>query len=425
MLRNQKRWSTQPARKPALYSSLTSQLFEEFRARHGYTGKILHESCSAAIRQRLTHTIAQFHILDQLGTPMIPYVAAWRDDGLDIWYEFAGHKLRSLLGGGRNDLADAFRESLISRCMYRKLGSPPAIIKVVRDREQLNHLRAALRAMAEKGDVLEAVYRLDVHGETLWFKDFARVEPFEEDGLFLSFGTLTEITKEVTLEEELKQAKAKLVSHRNQLAVRVERKTRKLRQAQLEVVAKLARAAACRDRKAGSHLGRMSRYSKLLAQAAGIGERAATVLYHASPLHDVGKLGITDQILHKPGRLTEEEFEVMKGHCRMGADLLDGPSSDLLRVAQAVALTHHERWDGSGYPGGLSGPDIPLAGRIAAICDVFDALTEERPYKASWTFAQAAEEIKRQSGRHFDPDLVDLFLGNLPALFRIYRGQAN
>ncbi len=372
----------------------------------------------------MTNAIVQFHILDQLGTPMIPYVAAWRDDGLDIWYEFAGHKLRALLGSGQGDLAQAFRESLISRCMYRKLGSPPAIIKVVRDRQQLRHLRAALRSMAQQGETVEAVYRLDAHGEPMWFKDFARVEAFEEDGLFLSFGTLADISKEVMLEEELKQAKQELVSHRDQLTVTVAHRTRKLRQAQLEVVTRLAQAAACRDQRTASHLNRMSRYSKLLARAAGIGDHAATVLFHAAPLHDVGKLGITDLILHKPGRLTEEEFAVMKGHCRLGADLLDGQGSDLLRVAQAVALTHHERWDGSGYPTGLAGGDIPLAGRIAAICDVFDALTEERPYKPAWTFAQAAEEIKRQRGCHFDPELVDLFLGNLPALYRIYRGQA-
>lgn len=371
----------------------------------------------------MTSAIAQFHILDQLGTPLIPYVAAWRDDGLDIWYEFVGETLRALLGNSGADLADAFRESLLSRCMYRKLGSPPAIIKVVRDREQLQKLRAALRQVAQQGQAVEAVYRLEVHGETLWFKDFARVESFEEEGLFLSFGTLADISKEVTLEEELKQAKEQLLGHRNQLAVKVERKTRKLRQAQLEVVTRLAQAAACRDHRTGAHLNRMSRYSRLLAKAAGIGDHAAEVLYHAAPLHDVGKLGITDLILHKPGRLTTEEFEVMKGHCRLGADLLDGQGSDLLRVARAVALTHHERWDGSGYPDGLVSVDIPLAGRIAAICDVFDALTEERPYKPAWTFAQAAEEIKRQRGQHFDPDLVDLFLGNLPSLYRIYRGQ--
>lgn len=355
---------------------------------------------------------------------MIPYVAAWRDDGLDIWYEFSGQQLRVLLGNGNTDLANAFRESLISRCMYRKLGSPPAIIKMVRDREQLRQLRSALRAMAQQGQGVEAVYRLEVQGEALWFKDFARVEAFEEDGIFLSFGTLADITKEVMLEEELKHAKQELASHRDQLAVKVERKTRKLRQAQLEVVTRLAQAAACRDQRTGAHLNRMSHYSKLLASSAGIGDHAASVLFHAAPLHDVGKLGITDLILHKPGRLTVEEFEVMKGHCRLGAELLDGDGSDLLRVARSVALTHHERWDGSGYPRGLAGSDIPLAGRIAAICDVFDALTEERPYKLAWTFGQAADEIKRQRGIHFDPDLVDLFLGNLPALYRIYRGHS-
>lgn len=294
----------------------------------------------------------------------------------------------------------------------------------MRDKEQLAKIRSALRAMAQQGKRLEAVYKLGVNGSTVWLKDFARVAPFEEDGFFLSFGTLTDISKEALLEEDLKETKQELQRHRDHLAGLVERRTRKLWQAQLEVVNRLAKAAACRDYRTGSHLNRMSLYSALLARSTGVGERAATVLYHASPLHDVGKLGITDLILHKPGRLTAEEFEVMKGHCQLGADLLDGgESSDLLKVARTVALTHHERWDGSGYPGGLAGAAIPLAGRITAICDVFDALTEQRPYKPAWTFAQSAAEIKRMSGRHFDPELVDIFLGNLPEIYRIYRHQ--
>lgn len=303
------------------------------------------------------------------------------------------------------------------------MGSPPAIIKMVRDKEQLAQLRTALRLLAQRGQGLEAVYKLHLAGKALWFKDFARVASFEEEGLYLSFGTLTDVSKEAMLEEELKLAKEELVGHRDHLTDLVTKKTRHLWQAQLEVVNRLAKAAACRDQKTGLHLNRMSRYSALLAKEAGISKQAATVLFHASPLHDVGKLGIADLILHKPGRLTGEEFEVMKRHCQLGAELLEGHSSDLLRVARTVALTHHERWDGSGYPEGIVGPDIPLAGRIAAICDVFDALTEERPYKPAWTFAQAAAEIKRQRGRHFDPHLVDLFLARLPDIYRIYRTQ--
>jgi HD-GYP domain-containing protein (c-di-GMP phosphodiesterase class II) len=127
-------------------------------------------------------------------------------------------------------------------------------------------------------------------------------------------------------------------------------------------------------------------------------------------LHDVGKIGVPDEILHKPGRLTDEEMAVMRRHVAEGALLLADSDSGLLRTAEVVARTHHERWDGSGYPAGLRGEEIPLAGRICAICDVFDALRSRRPYKDAWTLDEAIAEIERQRGRHFDPALVDLFV---------------
>jgi CHASE2 domain-containing sensor protein len=199
-------------------------------------------------------------------------------------------------------------------------------------------------------------------------------------------------------------------------------RTRELRLTQLEVLERLSLAAEQRDADTGEHLKRMSRLCGRLARAAGLGEGDAERIEQASLLHDVGKIGVTDGILHKPGRLTPEEQAAMRRHTTTGADLLAGSSSPLLRTAEAIARTHHERWDGDGYPAGLRGEDIPLAGRIAAICDVYDALTSARPYKAAWTADAALAYIREQRGAQFDPRLAATFVamldGERPVLAR-------
>jgi putative two-component system response regulator len=157
----------------------------------------------------------------------------------------------------------------------------------------------------------------------------------------------------------------------------------------------------------------MSRLCGRLARAAGLDEADAERIEQASLLHDVGKIGVADGILHKPGRLTPEEQAAMRRHTTTGAELLAGSSSPLLRTAEAIARTHHERWDGGGYPAGLRGEDIPLAGRIAAICDVYDALTSERPYKAAWTVEAALAYVREQGGAQFDPRLAATFVAML------------
>jgi putative two-component system response regulator len=149
--------------------------------------------------------------------------------------------------------------------------------------------------------------------------------------------------------------------------------------------------------------------SALLAKLSGLGDTDVELIRRAAPLHDVGKIGISDLILLKPAKLTDDEFELMKSHTTIGQKILSGSAFSLLQLAAEISLTHHERWDGTGYPRGLEVDEIPLAGRIVAIADVFDALTHERPYKAAWSVADAMEEIKRQAGRQFDPHLVDIF----------------
>jgi putative two-component system response regulator len=185
---------------------------------------------------------------------------------------------------------------------------------------------------------------------------------------------------------------------------------------QLQVVQRLALAAEYRDDDTGQHTSRVAELSERIGAALGMPDSELTLLRQAAPLHDVGKIAIADRILLKPGRLTADEFEQMKTHTTLGAEMLARPGFPLLELASQVALTHHERWDGTGYPAGLAGPEIPLVGRIVAVADVFDALTHARPYKRAWPPAAAVAEIREQRHRQFDPAVVDAFLAVLPEL---------
>jgi len=218
-----------------------------------------------------------------------------------------------------------------------------------------------------------------------------------------------------------------LEQHNQSLALerRVLERTRELHDTRIEIARRLGRAAEYRDNETGMHVIRMSRVAHLLALAAGVGEAGADLLLNAAPLHDIGKIGIPDHILLKPGRLDAREMETMKTHARIGAEIIGDHDSDLLRMARSVALTHHEKWDGGGYPGGLAGERIPLEGRIVAIADVYDALTSERPYKRAWSVEAALAYMKEQAGISFDPRLLDLFLGMADAVERIRREHAD
>ncbi len=199
----------------------------------------------------------------------------------------------------------------------------------------------------------------------------------------------------------------------------VQTRTAELRRTRLQVVQQLGRAAEYRDNETGNHILRMSHISALLAKSIGWNEADCELMLHASPMHDIGKIGIPDHILLKPDKLEPEEWEIMKSHAVIGANILEGDDSDLMKCAGEIALTHHEKWDGSGYPYGLSGEAIPLTGRIAALADVFDALTSARPYKKAWTLEAAVDLIKENRGIHFDPELVAVFLEQLPEILKI------
>ena len=183
-----------------------------------------------------------------------------------------------------------------------------------------------------------------------------------------------------------------------------------LHASRLQIVQRLGRAAEYKDNETGKHVIRMSLYAKALAQALGCGADWVDDLFNAAPMHDVGKIGIPDAVLLKPGALDEREWAIMRSHPQVGAEIIGEHAFPMLQMARSIALTHHEKWDGSGYPQGLSGQAIPLESRIVAVADVFDALTTVRPYKKAWSVEDALAYLQEQSGRHFDPALVERFM---------------
>ncbi len=392
----------------------------------GYIGRLLHDDAfSPRLKQSITESISLFHSLERIGSFAIPYISAWHgEEKNEIWYEYAGSRLTDLLDCIPGDEARSFREKIVDHCVYKRLQEYDGdVVKEVTSSEELGKMRSSLRDDVRSTGAIEAIYKLGIDDKEVWLKDQARIEYYGQDNIFVSAGLLFDVSKEMKVEEELKVVREALARHRDHLEELVGERTQKLQKAQLDVVLKLARAAECRDQKTGDHITRMSHYCVVIGKAVGLSQKANNILFYASSMHDVGKLGIADTILHKPGRLSSQEYEAMKEHCELGADLLDSRSSDLLKVAQNIALTHHERWDGQGYPNGLSKDEIPLAGRIVALCDVFDALMSERPYKRAWSMDEAVAEIKRQRGLQFDPLLVDLFIENLPALTKIFESQ--
>jgi len=218
---------------------------------------------------------------------------------------------------------------------------------------------------------------------------------------------------------EVRMLHNKIQEQNRLLEDQVRERTRELERSRLEVIHRLGRAAEYRDNETGLHVIRMSHFCFRLAREVGLTENECELLLQASPMHDVGKIGIPDQILLKPGKLSEEEWEIMRMHPVIGAEILSGSDSKLMQMAETISLTHQERWDGSGYPLGLRGDEIPLVGRIVAICDVFDALTSKRHYKEAIPIQQAMDMIEEKSGTDFEPRLVEMFKRILPDMVEI------
>ncbi|WP_375450630.1 HD domain-containing phosphohydrolase [uncultured Devosia sp.] len=233
----------------------------------------------------------------------------------------------------------------------------------------------------------------------------------------------TELQARVVNLLALRQAQVELADRANWLSREVERATRHLLEREEDVIWRLARAIEYRDGDTGEHVSRVALISQLIATGIGLSPQRCRTIYLAAPLHDIGKIAIPDAILSKPGRLTPEEMAIMREHVTIGARILENGSSDLIHTAELIAQSHHERWDGTGYPDRLSGDDIPIEARVVAIADVFDALCSERPYKPAWPIDKAYAEIIGCSGTHFDPDCVAAFRNQWAEIQLVMHGQ--
>lgn len=218
----------------------------------------------------------------------------------------------------------------------------------------------------------------------------------------------------------VRQMQNKIKNYNLWLEEKIRENNEEISALQTDLILRLLRAAESRDYNTGGHITRIGEYAYILSRAIGMTETKSKKMSEACKMHDIGKIGIPDGILLKPAKLNDEEWEIMKTHTLKGADILKDSPSDDLKLAEEIALTHHEKWDGTGYPNGLKGENIPLSGRIMALIDVFDALLNDRPYKKAWDFEQTVFYIQTESGRHFDPKIVSAFMESLPKFKEIY-----
>ncbi|CAM2005302.1 response regulator [Acanthopleuribacter pedis] len=241
----------------------------------------------------------------------------------------------------------------------------------------------------------------------------------EQQGLRL--GAVDYLTKPIRPAIVLARIRTHLALYDQNLALaqKVRERTAELSETRLQIIQRLGRAAEYKDNETGPHVIRMSHYSRLIAEALSDNRDWADLIFNAAPMHDIGKIGIPDRILLKPGKLDAEEWRIMKQHPEFGAEIIGDHPSDIIKTSREIALGHHEKWDGSGYPRGLKGEAIPLSARIIAVADVFDALTTARPYKKAWSVEETLNYMNQGSGRHFDPKLLAVFHQVLDKVLKI------
>jgi putative two-component system response regulator len=324
-----------------------------------------------------------------------------REETLAALFEASPTPITILDGGGRVVLASPATRTVFGYEPRAQRGTYTQHFVHPEDRERV---AAAIERAMETDETSRMRFRYQ-HADGRWLV-------LEVDGRRLTDGAggttgLVAVSRDVTEHARLEE---EVLRSRDQLEVRVRERTVALELSQVEILERLALAAEFRDDDTGRHTRRVGRNAARVARALGLGIEQVNLLRRAAPLHDVGKIGIPDGVFLKPGRLTDEEFAIVRTHTTIGARILSGGHFPLLRMAEEIALNHHERWDGRGYPNRLAGEEIPLVARIVSVVDVFDALTHARPYKLAWPVADALAELERERGGQFDPAVVDAFV---------------
>lgn len=230
---------------------------------------------------------------------------------------------------------------------------------------------------------------------------------------------INEIQQRISNILEIRLLHNQVLEQNRDLEDNIRERTQQLEDTRLEVVERLGRAAEYRDNETGMHVVRISRFSQCMAKALGWDDQQCRLILHSSPMHDIGKIGIPDRILLKPGKLDHDEWKIMKTHSEIGGEILAGSETDVMKMAERIANGHHEKWDGTGYPKGLKGDEIPVEAQIVTLVDVFDALTTEHPYKKAWPVEEALTFIKENNGIMFNPHLVETFMRILPEILEL------
>lgn len=395
-----------------------------------YCGRILAGDYSPALKERIARYIALYSAYEETRSPAILYISAWRENEKEVWYEYVSRQFVGLMGCRPTEMAEAFRNALIERRVYRYVGPELAIQKEVEARERLDTAWKAVRDEGRKTGEIEAVYKLAVTpGGTLWLKDRAVIEPYAGDGVFLSLGCLTVVSKEMEAEDELQRHRDNLEStvlertseltrlngllmrevlDRKQAESNLQKSFDQLERNLDEMINVMAQTVEVRDPYTAGHQRRATEIAVAVAREIGLPEDQVKGLQMAGRIHDIGKISIPAEILCKPGRLDDAEVQLIRRHPSIGYEILkhvDFPWPVALIVEQ-----HHEKMDGSGYPRGLLGEEILIEARILSVADVVESISSHRPYRPSLGIQKALLEIAEHRSILYDPRVVDACL---------------
>ena len=395
-----------------------------------YCGCILSGDYSLELKIRVAESIDHYRAFEETGSAAILYIAAWQGEKEKIWYEYASQKFMKILGSENSNVAEVFRASIIDRRIYKDLDVDVGVRKEVKNREELNHAREELREEGKKAGTIEAVYKLSVNNtDAIWLKDQATVEIYEQDGICLSLGFLTIVSKEMEAEDELKKHHDQLeeivqertaaltilndqlkqeISERKLAEEKLQQSYAKLQKNLDEIVHAMSLTAEKRDPYTAGHQKRTTELAMALAGELGISEHQVKGIQMAGLIHDMGKISIPAEILSKPGKLNEVETQLIRKHPQAAYEILK--QIDFPWPVDLIVLQHHEKMDGSGYPQGLAGEKILLEARILCVADVVESIESHRPYRPGLGLSNALEEIAKNKGILYDQDVVDACL---------------